>query len=108
MALDPRQYGVLRTYQRWRKRPPTYGSLVRRNLEPLGLLFLCCAGAGFLFYVVRLPAISFLVAGFWFGQFVGEISRIRTVPVVWSVLEHVLDWSKVDQAIAKKKFDSEG
>ena len=59
MELDPHQYGVLRTYQRWRKRPPTYGSLVRRNVQPLGLLALCCIGAGFLFYVVRLPAISF-------------------------------------------------
>ena len=105
MALDPRQYGVLRTYQRWRKHPPTYSSLVWRNLQPLGLLALCCIGAGFLFYVVRLPAISFLFAGFWLGQFVGEIARIRTVPVVWSVLVHVLDWAKVEHAIAKRRFE---
>jgi hypothetical protein len=95
----------LRTYQRWRRHPPTSGSVLIKNLQPLGLLALCCIGAGFLFYVVRLPAISFLLAGFWLGQFIGEIARIRTVPVVWSVLEHVLDWSKVERAIARRRFE---
>ena len=28
MELEPRQYGVLRTYRKWRQHPPTYRSLI--------------------------------------------------------------------------------
>ena len=36
MELEPHQYGVLKTYQKWRHHPPTYGSLIRANLKPFG------------------------------------------------------------------------
>jgi hypothetical protein len=54
---------------------------------------------------MRLTAFSLVFVGFWFGQFVAECARIRTVPVVWSVLSHVLDWTRVEQAIAQRRFD---
>ncbi len=105
MELDPRQYGVLRTYQRWRGKPPTYGSLIRANLRPLGVMAFVCGAAAVFCHLIHLTAFSLLFVGFWCGQLVAEIARIRTVPVVWSVLIHVLDWSRVQQAVSTRRFD---
>ncbi len=105
MELEPHQYGVLKTYQKWRRHPPTYGSLILANLKPLAIMALYCAAAAFACHLLRLTAFGLIFVGFWFGHFVAEFARIRTVPVVWSVLSHVLDWTRVEQAIAQRRFD---
>jgi len=105
MELDPHQYGILRTYVKWRKRPPTYGSLIRANVNPLAATAVYCGAASFGCYLFGIPAFMLLFAGFWIGQLVAEIARIRTVPVAWSVLSHVLDWARVEKAIANRSFD---
>jgi hypothetical protein len=105
MELEPHQYAVLKTYQKWRRQPPTNSSLMRANFERLAVLAFYCGAAGFGCYLLRLPAFTLLFAGFWLGQLVAEFTRIRTVPVAWSVLEHVLDWTRVENAIATRSFD---
>jgi hypothetical protein len=105
MELEPHQYAVLKTYQKWRRKPPTNGSLMRANFERLAVVAIYCALAGFGCLLLGLKAFILLFAGFWVGQVVAEFTRIRTVPVAWSVLEHVLDWTRVEKAIANRSFD---
>jgi hypothetical protein len=105
MELEPHQYGVLRTYQKWRRDPPTYRSLIWANVKPLALMALYCAAAGFACYLLGLIALSLMLAGFWIGQLVAECARIRTIPVAWSVLARVLDWTRVEKAIANRSLD---
>jgi hypothetical protein len=105
MELDPHQYGVLRTYLKWRRDPPTSWSLMRANLNRLGAIAVYCSAASFGCYLFGLRAFILLFAGFWLGQLVAEYSRIQTVPVAWSVLEQVLDWTRVEKAIANRSFE---
>ncbi len=105
MELEPHQYGVLKTYQKWRRHPPTYSSLILANLKPLAIMALYCAAAAFACHLLRLTAFGLVFVGFWFGHFVAEIARIPSVPVAWSVLSHVLDRTRVEHTIAQRRFD---
>jgi hypothetical protein len=105
MELEPHQYGVLKTYQKWRHHPPTYGSLIRANLKPFAVMTLYCAAAAFGCYFLHITAFILLFVGFWLGQLVAESARIRTIPVAWSELARVLDWTRVEKAIASRRFD---
>lgn len=105
MELDPHQYGILRTYVKWRRRPPTYRSLIAANLKPLAIMAIYCGLAALGCSLMGVPAFMLLFLGFWVGELVAECSRIRTVPVAWSVLEHVLDWTRVEKAIATRTFE---
>jgi len=75
------------------------------NLKPLAIVTLYCAAAAFGCYLLRITAFSLIFVGFWLGHIVAESARIRTVPVAWSVLAHVLDWTRVEKAIASRRFD---
>jgi hypothetical protein len=105
MELEPHQYGYPKTYEKWRRHPPTYGSLILDNLMLLAVTAFYCAAAAFACHLMRLTAFGLVFVGFWFGHFVAEFSRIRTVPVAWSVLSQVLDPTRVEQAIAERRFD---
>jgi len=105
MELEPHQYGILRTYVKWRRRPPTYRSLIVANVKPLTVMAIYCGLAAFACSLMGIPAFMLLFLGFWIGELVAECSRIRTVPVAWSVLEHVLDWTRVEKAIANRSFE---
>jgi len=101
MELDRHQYGVLRTYLKWRRDPPTFGSLLLANLKPLAVVALYCAAAAFAFVLLGIPEWGLIGLGIWIGNFVAECARIRSIPVVWSVLTRVLDWTRVEQALAE-------
>jgi uncharacterized Rossmann fold enzyme len=79
--------------------------LILANLKPLAIMALYCAAAAFACHLLRLTAFGLVFVGFWFGHFVAEFARIRTVPVAWSVLSQVLDWARVEHAIAQRCFE---
>jgi hypothetical protein len=56
MELEPHQYGVLRTYQKWRRHPPTHGSLIMANLKPLAIMTQKKRGNGYRRLRRRAPA----------------------------------------------------
>jgi len=105
MELETHQYWVLKTYQKWRHHPPTYGSLILANLKTLALMTVYCAAAAVACYLLHITGFALVFFGFWLGQLVAEWARIRTIPVAWSVLAHVLDWTYVEKAIASRRFD---
>ena len=105
MALSRMQYGVLRTYQKWRKHPPSYGSLIPGVLKPLSWAALNCALAALVCYLIGVPSVGFVFLGLWIGLFLNECARIRSIPVAWSVLSHVLDWSRVERAVKRRELE---
>jgi hypothetical protein len=105
MELKRMQYAVLRTYQRWRKNPPTYGSLIPGVLKPLWHAAAYCAAGALACHLVGMTSVGFLFLGLWIGLFLNECARIRSIPVAWSVLSHVLDWSRVERAIAERRLE---
>jgi hypothetical protein len=104
MELTRMQYGVLRTYQKWRKRPPTYASLIPGVMKPLSLGAVNCAVAALACYLIGISSFGWLFLGLWIGLFLNECARIRSIPRAWSVLSHVLDWARVDRAVAERRL----
>src|SRR5271156_5449693 len=105
MDLTRHQLAILETYQRWRRDPPTYWTLMASNdWRRLVLLGVTVGAIGYVLYLAGAALGGLLFLGIWIGEVIAESGRLRHTASVWPVLSRTLDWTRVERAISDKRL----
>jgi len=94
------QHRTLELYAEFHKDQPTTRSLWRMNLKPhliLVLLLGCIAAASW--FLLGMPALSFLVIGAAAGSLLRDYGRMKQTVELWPMLEKIINWSAVDRLL---------
>ena len=106
MELNRRQLAILQTYQRWRRTPPTFWSLMKSNdWRRFVLLAVVAAACSYGLYRVGAPLGGLVLGGMFLGELRAESGRLANTAWVWPVFSRLLDWNHLERSLNDKRID---
>jgi hypothetical protein len=104
MKFTRRQVKFLKIYQRLHRKPPTVlGLLWLGRLNWILLLPVIAVGLSSLLAAPPGPEVGYLMIGMCVGAFFRDVGRNIASVRFWPVIEQVVSWEKVDQAVAESE-----
>jgi hypothetical protein len=106
MQLTRQQLSVLQTYQCWRRASPGYWSLLKNNdWRRFFVLAIAAALFSYALSLVHAPLGGLVLLGMFLGEVRAESGRLANTASVWPIVSRVIDWDRLDRAVADKRVD---
>jgi len=105
MALTGLQRTLLRRYQGYRSKPPTFLGLLRQSWQVEVILIAASAFGAWYAYHSHLYGAACFIGGLLVGALARDIGIFRRALQVWPALLQVLDWQRVEQVLNGEKAD---
>jgi hypothetical protein len=106
MQLSRPQLAVLQTYQRWKRSPPGYWSLMKNNdWRRFFVMGIAAAVCSYVLSVLHAPLGGLVLLGMFLGELRAESGRLANTAWVWPVFSRLIDWDRLERAIADKRID---
>ena len=105
MQLTLKQVDVLKRYQGWREKGPTFAGLMLRLAPSSIALLMLSLAAAVVFEWAGIEGARVIMVAFWTGFFVTDLFSLRNYFVTWPVLARIIDWSRVEEGLRNHALD---